>query len=165
MEAYVQITGYVGTDVELRPTSGVASFRVASTPRYRKNGDWVDGNPTWLTVTCWRSLAEHAAESIRKGDPVIVIGKLRTNVWKGEDGVVERLILEATSIGHDLSRGTAVFSRVERVVVPEDQESDVQAAIAAVEAQARDPDEEVDEETGAGERLVGEAPAELRQAR
>ena len=64
MEAYVHITGYVGTDVELRPTSGVASFRVASTPRYRKNGDWVDGNATWLTVTCWRNLAEHAAKSI-----------------------------------------------------------------------------------------------------
>jgi single-strand DNA-binding protein len=152
MEAYVHITGYVGTDVELRPTSGVASFRVASTPRFRKNGDWIDGNTTWLTVTCWRNVAEHAAKSIRKGDPVIVIGKLRTNVWKGEEGVVERLILEASTIGHDLSRGTSVFSRVERVVVPEGHESDVQAAIAVVEAQKRDPvEEEADEETGAGE--------------
>ena len=151
MEAYVHITGYVGTDVELRPTSGVASFRVASTPRYRKNGDWVDGNATWLTVTCWRNLAEHAAKSIRKGDPVIVIGKLRTNVWKGEDGPVERLILDAATIGHDLSRGTSVFSRAERVVVPEGHESDVQAAIAAVEAQGRDLEDEADEETGAGE--------------
>ena len=151
MEANVHITGYVGTEVELRPTSGVGSFRVASTPRYRKNGDWVDGNTTWLTVTCWRNLAEHAAKSIRKGDPVIVIGKLRTNVWKGEEGVVERLILEATTIGHDLSRGTSMFSRVERVVVPDGHESDVQAAIAAVEVQGRDLADEVDEETGAGE--------------
>jgi single-strand DNA-binding protein len=148
MEAYVHITGYVGTDVELRSNSagGVASFRVASTPRHRKGGDWVDGNTTWMTVTCWRSLAEHAAKSVHKGDPVIVIGKLRTNVWKGEDAVVERLILEATTLGHDLSRGTSVFSRVERVAVPEDQESDVHAAIAAVEAQGRDLDEEADEE-------------------
>ena len=125
---------------------------MASTPRYRKNSDWVDGNTTWLTVTCWRNLAEHAARSIRKGDPVIVIGKLRTNVWKGEEAVVERLILEATTIGHDLSRGTSVFSRVERVVVPEGHESDLQAATAAVEAaQGRDLDEEADDEAGAGE--------------
>lgn len=153
MEAYVHITGYVGTDVELRNNSagGVASFRVASTPRHRKGGDWVDGNTIWLTVTCWRSLAEHAAKSIHKGDPVIVIGKLRTNVWKGEDGIVERLILEATTIGHDLSRGTSVFSRVERVVVPEDHDSDVRAAIVAVEAQGRDLDEEAEEDGAAGE--------------
>jgi single-strand DNA-binding protein len=142
MDAYVHITGYVGTEVELRTNTsgGVASFRVASTPRYRKGGDWVDGNTTWLTVTCWRSLAEHVANSIRKGDPVIVIGKLRTNVFKGEDGVlVERLILEATTLGHDLSRGTSIFSRVERVLVAEDTESDEHAAIAAAEAQPRDP--------------------------
>jgi single-strand DNA-binding protein len=142
MEAYVHITGHVGTDVELRTNTsgGVASFRVASTPRYRKGGDWVDGNTTWLTVTCWRSLAEHAAKSIRKGDPVIVIGKLRTNVFKGEDGVlVERLILEATTLGHDLTRGTSMFSRVERMSVADDTESDEQAAIAAAEAQPRDP--------------------------
>ena len=82
---------------------------------------------------------------------MIVIGKLRTNVWKGEDGPVERLILEAATIGHDLSRGTSVFSRAERVVVPEGHESDVQAAIAAVEAQGRDLEELADEETGAGE--------------
>jgi single-strand DNA-binding protein len=153
MEAYVHITGYVGTDVELRSNSagGVASFRVASTPRHRKGGEWVDGNTTWMTVTCWRGLAEHAAKSISKGDPVIVIGRLRTNVWKGEDGVVERLILEATTLGHDLSRGTSVFSRVERVVVPEDHEADVQAAVAAVEAQGRDLDEDADEEAAVGE--------------
>ena len=107
MEAYVHITGYVGTDVELRTNS---SGGVASTPRYRK------------------------------GDPVIVIGKLRTNVFKGEDGVlVERLILEATALGHDLTRGTSTFSRVERMSVTEDTESDEQAAIAAAEAQPRDP--------------------------
>jgi single-strand DNA-binding protein len=148
MESYVHVTGYVGTDVELRSGSGLATFRLATTPRYRKNGDWVDGNTTWLTVTCWRSLAEHVASSIRKGDPVIVVGRLRTNVWQGQDGPVERLILEAITVGHDLSRGTSAFRRIERVSVPEDNESEVQAAIAAVESQPRELDEE-DEESRA----------------
>jgi single-strand DNA-binding protein len=148
MESYVHVTGYVGTDVELRSGSGLATFRLATTPRYRKNGDWVDGNTTWLTVTCWRSLAEHVASSIRKGDPVIVVGRLRTNVWQGQDGPVERLILEAITVGHDLSRGTSAFRRMERVSVPEDNESEVQAAIAAVESQPREVDEE-DEESRA----------------
>jgi single-strand DNA-binding protein len=148
MESYVHVSGYVGTDVELRSGSGLATFRLATTPRYRKNGDWVDGNTTWLTVTCWRSLAEHVASSIRKGDPVIVVGRLRTNVWQGQDGPVERLILEAITVGHDLSRGTSAFRRMERVSVPEDNESEVQAAIAAVESQRRELDEE-DEESRA----------------
>jgi single-strand DNA-binding protein len=148
MESYVHVTGYVGTDVELRSGSGLATFRLATTPRYRKNGDWVDGNTTWLTVTCWRSLAEHVASSIRKGEPVIVVGRLRTNVWQGQDGPVERLILEAITVGHDLSRGTSAFRRMERVSVPEDNESEVQAAIAAVESQPREVDEE-DEESRA----------------
>jgi single-strand DNA-binding protein len=145
MESYVHVTGYVGTDIELRSGTGLATFRLATTPRYRKNGDWVDGNTTWLTVTCWRTLAEHVASSIRKGDPVIVVGRLRTNVWQGQDGPVERLILEAITVGHDLSRGTSAFRRIERVSVPEDNESEVQAAIAAVESQPRELDE-ADEE-------------------
>ena len=147
MESYVHVTGYVGTDVELRTNSGLATFRLATTPRYRKNGDWVDGHTTWLTVTCWRSLAEHVAGSIRKGDPVIVVGRLRTNVWQGQDGPVERLVLEAITLGHDLSRGTSAFRRIERVTVPEDHESDLQEAITAVESQPQDLDEEDEAES------------------
>ena len=93
MEAYVHMTGYVGGDVEYRNhTTPTGSFRLACTPRMRRGGDWTDGETTWLTVTCFRALAEHAASSIRRGDPLIVIGRLRTQVLDqrrraaGEDG-------------------------------------------------------------------------------
>ena len=115
MEALVQMTGHVGTEVEIRGNGSVTAFRLACTPRVRsKGGDFSDGNTTWIDVTCFRSLAAHVAASVRKGDPVIVIGKLRTSVWTKDGQTRERLGLEAETVGHDLSRGTAIFRRSPR---------------------------------------------------
>ena len=70
MEAFVHMTGYVGGEVEIRRSNvAVASFRLASTPRIRRGGEWVDGQTTWITVTCFRTLAEHVATSVQKGRP------------------------------------------------------------------------------------------------
>lgn len=115
MEAIVQMTGHVGTEVELRGNGNVAAFRLACTPRVRgKGGEYSDGNTTWIDVTCFRSLAAHVHQSVRKGDPVIVVGKLRTSVWSKDGQTRERLGLEADTLGHDLSRGTAMFRKVTR---------------------------------------------------
>ena len=112
MEALVQMTGHVGTEVDIRGNGSVTAFRLACTPRVRgKGGEYSDGNTTWIDVTCFRSLAAHVADSVRKGDPVIVIGKLRTSVWTKDGQTRERLGLEAETVGHDLSRGTAIFRK------------------------------------------------------
>src|ERR671913_333993 len=112
MEALVQMTGHVGTEVDIRGNGSVTAFRLACTPRVRgKGGEYSDGNTTWIDVTCFRSLAAHVAASVRKGDPVIVIGKLRTSVWTKDGQTRERLVLEAETVGHDLSRGTAIFRK------------------------------------------------------
>ena len=112
MEALVQMTGHVGTEVDIRGNGSVTAFRLACTPRVRgKGGEYSDGNTTWIDVTCFRSLATHVAASVRKGDPVIVIGKLRTSVWTKDGQTRERLGLEAETVGHDLSRGTAIFRK------------------------------------------------------
>ncbi len=60
---------------------------------------------------------------MKKGDAVIVHGKLRSENWKREDGQVSNtLIVEASFVGHDLTRGTSVFHRSSR---PERAETDV----------------------------------------
>ena len=61
-----------------------ASFRVGSTPRYLRNGTWVDGQTSWFTVNCWRSLGRNVAESVRRGDAVVVHGRVRVDVWERE---------------------------------------------------------------------------------
>lgn len=135
-EALVTFQGWVGSDVVHRETAqgNVANLRVGTTPRIRKrNGDWVDGPTSWFSVTCWRTLADHVRDSVRKGEPVVVHGRLRTDVWKREDGQSSvSYVVEATSLGHDLSRGTAVFVkavRPERPDVDEDVDTTVKELI------------------------------------
>ena len=122
MEAQVQMTGYAGTEVEIRGGGTVSAFRLACTPRVKgKGGEYGDGNTTWIDVSCFRTLAAHVASSVRKGDPVIVIGKLRTSVWEKDGQTRERIVLEADIIGHDLTRGTAIFRRAPRTAIePQD---------------------------------------------
>jgi single-strand DNA-binding protein len=151
MDAQIWMTGNVGSEVEYRQVRddlAFASFRLACTPRTRKAGDWVDGETTWIAVSCSRSLAEHVKSSVGKGDPVIVVGRLRTTRWTDNQGVdQERMIIEATSIGHDLTRGTAAFRKAIRPVVEEVSVSDL---VAATEAQADAEDaEEVDADSSA----------------
>lgn len=141
MEAHLNMTGWVGTEVETRVTRTgftTASFRLACTPRIRRQGDWSDGETTWLSVTCFRALAENVGSSVAKGDPVLVSGRLRTNAWTDPDGERhERLVLEATTVGHDLSRGRSVFTKTERSQPEDDVDEMVREGLMAVEDAAR----------------------------
>ncbi len=130
-EAQLTLTGYVGTDVDYRAgRDGApprARFRVACTPRFfdRQQGAWRDQETVWKTVKVWRALADNVASSVRKGEPVVIIGRLRAEVWKDEDGELRSQdVVEATSVGHDLNRGTSAFLR--RAVTPVEQTDRVQ---------------------------------------
>jgi single-strand DNA-binding protein len=115
-ETIVTVVGHVATDPSLRTTSNgakVTSFRLASTERRydRGLGDWRDGDTMFYTVTTWRNAAENVARSVHKGQPVLVHGRLRDSSYD-KDGQ-RRLVVEivADSVGHDLSRGVAVFTK------------------------------------------------------
>ncbi|ATG86496.1 single-stranded DNA-binding protein [Mycobacterium phage Finemlucis] len=87
--AEIQIQGNLTADPELRfLESGVAvaQFSVASTPRVKKGDEWVDGETVFLRTTVWRELAEGAAEALRKGDSVVVIGKLKQRSFETREG-------------------------------------------------------------------------------
>lgn len=115
----VTLTGWLGGDVTLREAAGVpvATFRVAQTPRRynRKNDEWVDADTQWFTVTVWRQLAENCAESLRRGDPVVLHGRLSAETWTNKGGMqVTSMEIEATFVGHDLARGVSRFERRNR---------------------------------------------------
>lgn len=117
MDALITLSGNVGTDVEFTQGEGwsYARFRLACTPRFLRNGEWTDGETTWINVRVSHRTAVNVKESIRKGDPVLVTGKLRTHAWTNGDGErFDRLVVEATSLGHDLTRGTTSFTKSER---------------------------------------------------
>ena len=118
MESTMTLTGYVGHKVELKQTrTGVSTvdFRMGTTPRIRNENGWTDGTTTWVNVVCYRSLAEHVSRSVSKGDPVIVHGRVRTQAWLDSGGAQhEKMVVEASSVGHDLNRGVSAFARAVR---------------------------------------------------
>ena len=123
MDAQIALSGNVGNDVEFNSGDGwsLARFRLGCTPRWRKGNEWVDAETTWISVRASGQTALNVRDSVRKGDPMVIVGRLRTRSWLDEDGVKhERLQVEVTSLGHDMSRGVSTFVRPERVAPPVD---------------------------------------------
>jgi single-strand DNA-binding protein len=121
-ETFVTLSGWLGGDVSVREAGGVpvATFRVASTPRryQRRTDTWEDGDTQWYSVNAWRALAENCDRSLRRGDPVVVHGKLNAHVWTNKAGLeVTTFEVEAVFVGHDLNRGTSAFERRRPAVV------------------------------------------------
>lgn len=118
-DTLITLQGWLGSDVTVRQAGevSVASFRVACTPRryQRKTDEWVDGDTQWYTVSAWRTLADNCAQSLRRGDPVVIHGRLTAQTWTNSAGIeVTGFQVDATFIGHDLTRGTSRFTRATR---------------------------------------------------
>ncbi|TXH41986.1 MAG: single-stranded DNA-binding protein [Actinobacteria bacterium] len=96
----------------------VARFRMVSQPRrFDSNaGSFVDLEASFLSVTAWRAMADHVAVSLRKGDPILVIGRLRVREWEQEGRTRTSVEIDARSVGHDLARGSSRFARRVRPV-------------------------------------------------
>ena len=117
------VSGNLVSDVDMRQTArgdALARFRVASTvKRYdRATGQWVDGDTAYWNVTAWRRAAENAAQSLAKGHPVVVHGRVRQRTVDrevaGAPGVsmpVTYTDLEAVSFGLDLTRCRSAYQR------------------------------------------------------
>ena len=115
-DTVVTLQGWLGGEVTLRRAgeSPVASFRVGCTPRrfQRRSETWVDEETQWYTVNAWRALGEHCAASLHAGDPVVVHGRLSARTYVSRSDVeVTAQEVEATFVGHDLTRGTTTFIR------------------------------------------------------
>jgi len=112
----ITLTGFVATVPNHFVTGEglpITSFRLASTQRRfdRSRNLWVDNGTNWYTVTSFRQLAMNTNSSIRKGERVIVTGRLRIRDWTAGDKVGTSIEIDADSIGHDLTWGTASFTR------------------------------------------------------
>ncbi len=105
-EAQLTMIGYVASAPKLFQTKGgrfVTNMRVGVTPRLqdKETGQWSDGDTSYVTVTCWRSLATNAAACLRKGDPIVVKGRMRVRQYDDKDGK-QRVAVEvdASTLGH-----------------------------------------------------------------
>jgi single-strand DNA-binding protein len=112
----ITITGIVGTEPRAVTTAeglAITSFRLASTQRRfdKSQEKWVDGETNWYSITTFRQLATNAAVSVKKGERILVTGRLRLRDWEHAGKSGTNIEIEADSLGHDLSWGTAAFSR------------------------------------------------------
>ena len=92
----VMLIGNVGNDPEIRyldsnPQSPqgnakVASFRLATTERYRDRNGETRENTEWHNIVAWRSNADLVEKFIHKGSQIYVEGKLRTRQWTDQTG-------------------------------------------------------------------------------
>lgn len=127
-ETMITMAGIVVTDVKKGEARGlsVVSFRLLSTVRRWEGKGWYDADHNFVTVTCWRGLADNVASSVKKGDPLLVAGRMRVRQWDRADREGSTVEIEASGIGHDLSRGTSAFLR-HKEPQPERVDGDEQA--------------------------------------
>ena len=106
-ETSVHLVGNLTDDPDLRYTSSGtarATFRVAVSGRVRDGEGWRDGEPAFYAVVVWRGQAEHAAESLRKGSRVVVVGRLQQRAWNAEDGSARSVVeVVAEELGPSLT--------------------------------------------------------------
>ncbi len=143
----------------------VASFRVISNARRfdKENQVWVDGANLRIKVNCWRRLVDGVVGSVYTGDPVIVHGRISTREWQNEQGETRFAYeVDAETVGHDLSRGTAEFHKlkpdaIRPVIEDEDSENRVNGELAHAYPDAGGPTLE----QTVGDRVPGESGSGL----
>lgn len=103
----VTIEGTAVADSELRFSqsgTAVGRIRVVAQDRRmnRETSEWEDGDQLWIDVTCFKQLAENVAESVLKGDRIIITGKIRTEEWEDRETGQKRskvaLIADAVAV-------------------------------------------------------------------
>lgn len=107
--ASITLVGRVGTNPQLSSgaTGDRVTFRVVATERRfdRLAQDWVDGDEFGVSVLCWRGLATSVLGVVRKGDPVVVTGRISTRRFADQQGVTQFFTeVKADTIGLDVGK-------------------------------------------------------------
>ncbi|MGH8909084.1 MAG: single-stranded DNA-binding protein [Egibacteraceae bacterium] len=116
----ITVIGNLTDDPELRYTPAgvpVASCRIAVNRRTfnRDTNSWDDRLDGYFTVNVWRGYAENAAESLRRGSRVLVMGRLISRSYEDKDGQTRWITeIEADEICPSLRWATAKITKVNR---------------------------------------------------
>jgi single-strand DNA-binding protein len=126
MDTFVTVHGNLVADPVQRSTASgamVVGLRLASSGRRfdKATGEFRDGDTMYIGVSCWRSLGGHVLASLRKGDSVVVLGRLLFRSYDDKQGNRRTVHeIDAIALGPDLSRCAADLRRAAR---PNDGES------------------------------------------
>ncbi|NUS83119.1 MAG: single-stranded DNA-binding protein [Streptomyces sp.] len=104
-ETPITLVGNLTDDPELKFTDGgaaLAKFTIAVTPRMfdRTSNTWKDGTTAFYRCAAWRTLAEHVADSLKKGSRVVASGRMRQHDWQTPEGENRSMLaVEVDDIG------------------------------------------------------------------
>ena len=103
-ETVITIVGNLTADSELRTIGSgatVASFTIASTPRTwnRQTNQFEDGQALFMRCSAWRDLADHCAQSLKKGMRVIATGRLQQRSYQAQDGSTAQVTRQSAGQG------------------------------------------------------------------
>jgi single-strand DNA-binding protein len=110
--------GNLTKDVELKflKDTGKAFARFSIADNYswpNKNGGERESKVSYIDCIAWGQIAENIAESLAKGDRVIVYGRIDQQSWETEDGERRsKLELDVDGIGAELRFATAKVEKV-----------------------------------------------------
>ncbi len=110
----VALVGNITDDPELRYTqsgAALASFTVAVSHRSKHNGEWQDVTDGFFRCTAWRSVAENASRTLKKGMRVFVAGKLVQRTFEVEGNKRQTVEIQVTHVGPDLQFATAEVAK------------------------------------------------------
>jgi len=121
MNDTITVCGIIATEPRhLVTDTGIAitSMRLASPSRRwdRATSAWTNGATNWYTVTAFRSLAANVHKSVKKGDRVVVTGRVRIRTWERDGRGGTSVEIDAEGLGHDLAWGISNWIRVPRQV-------------------------------------------------
>ena len=124
MSQPLTIVGNLAADVELKFTpqgKAVAKFPVATSERFKnEKGEWDSRNLTYWNVSVWDKQAENVADTLSKGDEVIIYGKAYTTSWEDKNTGEKRSRMEvtATKVAVSLNRVSAKLTKVANNAAP-----------------------------------------------
>ena len=92
----VMLIGNVGDDPKVRylepnpanPAAApkVATFRLATSERFRDRSGELRENTEWHNIVAWRNSADLCEKFVRKGSQLFIEGKLRSRQWTDQNG-------------------------------------------------------------------------------
>lgn len=114
-EATTTLVGNLTADPEVRFTQSgkaVCDFTVAVTPRVFRDGEWADGDTLFMRCSLWGVPGENAAESLYRGDRVIVTGRIKQRSFETKEGEKRTVVeLDAEEVGPSLRYATAKITK------------------------------------------------------
>ena len=117
MSNNITVIGNVTRDPELKYLSSgtaLAQLGIAVNRRFKKGNDWEE-ETSFFDVVCWRDLADNVAESVAKGDRIIVVGRLEQRSWETDGGEKRSKVeIVADEVGPSLRWATAKTDKVRR---------------------------------------------------